>query len=390
MMKNNIMLFILCVCISVFCGCGNKEIPDLRNETRDEVLDSLIEEIESANQEDDSFSEPKTVDDTSIDEETIVELEPDTVQEEEREIPSLGAWVSYWDMDTAQQELDAISESMDTVCHFAAYFDANHNPFIPQETVEYHMWQEENRKTQDMVTYLTFVNDIALEEGSSLKDTDLLYELFSSQESIVSHVSKILDMTVQGGYDGIEIDYEAIRKDIELWNLFIEFIEELMEQANARDVMVRVLLEPNVPIDELSFPAGPEYVMMCYNLYGYGTEPGPKADIDFLEEMVTIMEKLPGDINFALATGGFDFAEDESVAQVTMSEARRLQTERGSEPIRDSASSALYFDYVDEAGMTHQLWYADEETLQIWMNEIRGMGHNRFTIWRIGGNVELE
>ena len=34
-------------------------------------------------------------------------------------------------------------------------------------------WQEENRKTQDMVTYLTFVNDIALEEGSSLKDTEL-------------------------------------------------------------------------------------------------------------------------------------------------------------------------------------------------------------------------
>ena len=30
--------------------------------------------------------------------------------------------------------------------------------------------------------------------------------------------------------------------------------------------------------DEPEFSEGASYVVMCYNLYGNGTEPGPKAD----------------------------------------------------------------------------------------------------------------
>ena len=30
--------------------------------------------------------------------------------------------------------------------------------------------------------------------------------------------------------------------------------------------------------DALEFSAGASYVVMCYNLHGNGTEPGPKAD----------------------------------------------------------------------------------------------------------------
>ena len=32
--------------------------------------------------------------------------------------------------------------------------------------------------------------------------------------------------------------------------------------------------------DEPEFSEGASYVVMCYNLYGNGTEPGPKADLE--------------------------------------------------------------------------------------------------------------
>lgn len=381
-MKKKLIMSLFFLGMGIFAGCGSASYASSQDTVRNSVLDALGEEVERAKEDGDFFAETDA-------EEAGSNSARETVAVKEAEVPSLAAWAAYWDLDTAQEELNAVAEDMDTICHFAAYFDSNHVPFIPEATTEYHMWQTENEVTKDMETYLTFVNDIKLEEGSSLKDTELLYELFDTAESRKSHAAQILDMTVQGGYDGIEIDYEAIRKDIKLWNLFIEFIEELMVQAEDMGVKVRVLLEPNVPIEELTFPKGPEYVMMCYNLHGYGTEPGPKADEEFLYKMVDIMEQLPGTINFALATGGFDFAKDASVAQVTMSQAQKLQKTAVSDVYRDEESNALYFDYVDETGMEHQVWYADEKTLESWMNVIRAEGHERFTIWRLGGNVEL-
>ena len=32
--------------------------------------------------------------------------------------------------------------------------------------------------------------------------------------------------------------------------------------------------------DEPEFSVGASYVVMCYNLYGNDTEPGPKADLE--------------------------------------------------------------------------------------------------------------
>ncbi len=380
-MKERIVAGLLCVFMGIVTGCGNETELPAQNIARNAVLDSLGAEVEQAEEKKDASADAEKI-------EVVKNDVANDTGEEEMEDASLAAWAAYWDLGTAKEELNVIADKMDTICHFAAYFDSAHVPFIPEATTEYHKWQIENETTKNMETYLTFVNDIKLEEGSSLKDTQLLYELFDTTESTKSHTAQILNMTVQGGYDGIEIDYEAIRKDIHLWNLFIDFIEELIVQADTLGVKVRVLLEPNVPIDELTFPEGPEYVMMCYNLYGYGTEPGPKANVDFLYEMIDIMEQLPGRINFALATGGFDFAKDASVAQVTMSQAQRLQEDAVSEICRDEDSNAVYFDYEDSTGMKHQVWYADEKTLEFWMNVIRAEGHERFTIWRLGGNIK--
>lgn len=145
---------------------------------------------------------------------------------------------------------------------------------------------ENSGKNGKMDSYLTFVNDLLKKEGgSSLKDRDLLYYLLSSKESREEHMRDILEMTEQGGFDGVEIDYEAMKKDMELWRLFTSFVNELYGKTSEKKLKLRVILEPGAPVEELGFVKGPEYVFMCYNLYGYGTEPGPKADESFLISM---------------------------------------------------------------------------------------------------------
>lgn len=300
---------------------------------------------------------------------------------------SVGAWITYWDLDTAYDELDLLKDDLDTLCYFAAYFDNNSEPFIPEGTLGTMDKLKQEGSFSNTVNYLTFVNDKLLPQGSSLKDTELLYDLIGNENKAKKHAEQITDMTVSAGCNGIEIDYEAIKKDYELWEHFRDFLDILVPMAHEKGLSVRVLFEPGAPIEKYEWPKDVEYVMMCYNLYGYGTKPGPKADKEFLKEMVTKMETLPGTINFALATGGFDFAQDGSVAQIDTKTAKAVAMRYDAIEHTDEASGDHVYTYTDEDGMSHEVWYADQDTIRLWIQTIKDEGHERITIWRIGGNI---
>lgn len=297
-------------------------------------------------------------------------------------------WVTYWDLNNLEQELNARENSIDNICYFAAYFDAQEKLFIPQEITDTFAKIKNEYKTDNYRSYLTFVNDLLKTDGSSsLKDTKLLYTLFSSAECMNSHINEIIRMTTEGGFDGIEIDYEGMRSDMTLWKQYVKFIKKLYKAASAKDILVRVVLEPNVLADQLKFCKGPEYVMMCYNLYGYGTEPGPKANQKFLEQLVDKMKAFPGKVNFAFSTGGFDFASDKNTKQISEVEAVTIKNQYGAVTRRDTDSNCNVFSYIDSLGVSHEVWYADQETIAFWYNTIKKYGNYGYSLWRIGGNV---
>lgn len=297
-------------------------------------------------------------------------------------------WVTYWDLDNFEQEISSYKNNIDNICFFAAYFNADEKLFVPQEITQAFGIIKSKYKKYKYHSYLTFVNDLLKTDGtSSLKDTKLLYTLFSSEERMNDHINEIINMTVSGGYDGIEIDYEGIHSDISLWRLYLNFIKKLYKAAAVKKIPVRIVLEPNVPNDKLKFIKGPEYVMMCYNLYGDGTKPGPKANQEFLKQMVEKMKSFPGKVNFALSSGGFDFASDGTTKQITEINAVALKNEYNADIRRDSESNCIIFNYTDSQGMLHEVWYADKETLNFWYNTINKYGNYGFSLWRIGGNV---
>lgn len=295
-------------------------------------------------------------------------------------------WYPYWDNATADEELALIGDGCDTVCFFASYYDKNNVPFIPDDITRACKRLSDSGQLTGKKTYLTFVNDKLLDKGSSLKDTTLLYSLFGTGEKAEQHAKDCIQLTKSLGCEGIEIDYEAIKKDAELWKCFNSFTHILAEQARAEGMPLRIVFEPSAPIGSYDWPSYPEYVMMCYNLYGFGTEPGPKADVTFVREMAEKMKALPGEINLAFANGGFDFAGDGSVKQINLSNITQILNDTKITPSRDESSGALFFVYTDGSGLSHEIWYADQETMQLWMETAQNCGIDRVSVWRLGGN----
>lgn len=299
----------------------------------------------------------------------------------------LTVWTVYWDIEDTANEIERRKNDISSVCFFAAYFDESGELFLPETTAA--LWEEKKAEYEKngWINYLSFVNDQRKLGGSaSLKDTALLYKLLDTAEKRKAHAEKVIALAEYYGYGGIELDYENIKNDIILWEYYMKFIHEVYLRAEEKGIRVRVLLEPNVPVEKIAWTEGPSYVMMCYNLYGSHSGPGPKADREFLETLISKMKMVPGRADFAIATGGFDWSETGTVQALTEQQALRLLTEKGASAVREEESGSMVFSYLDEKGEKHQVWYADKETLKGWRSQIEEAGDYTVSLWRLGGN----
>ncbi len=326
---------------------------------------------------------------------SVVEVaETETENEDDFEgITYDNIWVVHWNQDDPIWQLEN-NEDIRTkrVTLFEAYFDGEDKIVIPDETNVQKWTMGTTDKMSQIPIYLSVSNDIVTGEYSVLKDTDLLYRLFENEETISAHVDGLIHAAKDNGYDGLEIDYESIYSDMELWNKYIPFVQKLIDEAEKEELPVRIILEPSTPFSELNFPDGAEYEVMCYNLKGPGTDPGPKADFSFLDEIVEKTSDMPN-IGFALSNGGYKW-RDTDFNDITALEDDTIQEiidEVQPDIHRDEESYALWFNYKEEykeivtqengekseiiQEVYYTIWYSDQETLNAWrerLNETSG------------------
>ncbi len=307
-----------------------------------------------------------------------------SVTEEEPRESSYTLWNVYWNLEGVEEQTEELAEYVANVNFFAAYFDQNDTVFLPQATTDFYIANGSSYQERGWNCYLTVVNDQVNEDGSSsLKSTELLYRLLEEEENYQAHAESLITLAKEAGYDGLEIDYENIRKDDVLWGYFMNFIGYLYERCVEEELLLRVVIETNINADQIQWVEGPVYCVMCYNLYGSHSEPGPKADRAFLEEVMEKMRFVPGEVDYALANGGFDWSGDGTVTSLTVKQAETLLSEYGAEAERDE-SAAKVFQYTDEDGIEHEVWYGDQETLDAWMLWLQSEDHWNYSIWRLG------
>jgi spore germination protein YaaH len=202
-----------------------------------------------------------------------------------------------------------------------------------------------------------------------------------SDASRTSNINDIVNMTVQGGYSGAEIDYEEFSNTA--WKGFTVFVSQLYAALKAKGLGMRVCLEEYAPFSAGNLPAGPEYTLMAYSLHWEDSDPGPRADYSFIKDVAQKLAALPGDKRMAFATGGFDWSNG-SGKELTELEAAAL-SQKSTNIQRDSQSGALHFTY-QSGGVTHTVWYSDAQTIKSWMNQSKSLGIGNVALWEAGGN----
>lgn len=294
------------------------------------------------------------------------------------------AWYVYWDADVWDEFLLLTEETeLSSVGMFACYFSEDGQLYVPQG---FQGLKEMAEELAFPVTYLSFVNDVQHTDGSATqKDSEFLRDLWSDAERTEETVDAMLAMAKSMRANGIEIDFENL-KELGLWTEYVRFLDLIWDKAQAKDLSMRVVLGVNTPVEDLNFPTGPEYSVMCYNLYGTHSGPGPKADADFLKKTAEKFVELQN-VTYALATGGFEWNDGGVVTHsLTQEESEALAEEFMCEPRRDKSSGALYYTY-QKNGEKFTVWYADRQTLAAWRGTILDASPGAgFDLWRVGGN----
>ncbi|WP_094605558.1 hypothetical protein SPSIL_012930 [Sporomusa silvacetica DSM 10669] len=310
-----------------------------------------------------------------------------TSKADAKETIGRAAWLAYWDLDAGGKDLQRIGKKLGKLSYFGAYFDAHDRMFIPQELSDKR--KELKAKKEKYETYLTFINDKQnADESVIMKDIEVLRRIFATTASMDRHIDDLIALTLQGKYDGIEIDYERIWNDEQIAKSFSIFVDKLYKKAGENKLKLRVVLEPGTPFSIANLPQGPEYVVMFYNLYGLHSEPGPKANRGFIEKTVRQMKALRGETSVAFATGGCLWGDNGKRSLLSEAEAKTLAVTQDSKTQRDEESQCIVFEYQD-MGVSYQVWYADVETLNYWIGIAKEQGVNNISIWRLGGNIDI-
>ncbi|MED5018723.1 glycosyl hydrolase family 18 protein [Paenibacillus chibensis] len=296
----------------------------------------------------------------------------------------LSSWVVDWQWKSGLEDFGKLAGGLGSLQLFAVYFDEADRLYMTEDLKREMPSVLQAAKDASMNrVYVTLVNDLHLADGTEVqKDPDLLTRLLKSEESRSKHIADIIDWTEQYGIQGVEIDYEKVSdRD---WPRMTAFYSELYERLHVVGKSLRIVLESRAPIERLDLPKGPEYVMMAYNLYGTHSGPGPKADYLFLDKLARRMNHLAGDNIIAIAAGGFDWSGQGKVKAVTEKKASELARQAQVSPERDTASGSLHFEYYDDTGGKHTVWYADDKTLIGWLDTLRRDGYGKAAIWRLG------
>jgi spore germination protein YaaH len=292
----------------------------------------------------------------------------------------------------ALQEVDTQKKWLESIQIFAAYFDENDAPFlterlgrwIDEESDAFMVQFFRDPQGSRIPVYLSVVNDIYNPNGSDFKNPDLVSRLLLNSETRAKHMAELLALVSRGPFDGLEIDYERVKR--EDWKPFLEFCENLSEELGKSGKMLRVVLEPQGKYYEAPFPEGPEYVIMAYNLFGGHSGPGPKADPDFIKRLASWAADLKVKPRLALATGGFIWEGEANGKNITESEAHLMYQREGIAPTRDPQSGYLVFQVPLQSKKSQTVWFADGETLAFLANVARESGFTDFALWSFSGN----
>jgi len=204
-------------------------------------------------------------------------------------------------------------------------------------------------------------------------------------------IANLKDLADQRGFGGYVFDFEALsEKGLAAYPKFLDEARAVF-RPDGREVWV------TAPFDTQGWPlnrlqqASDTLVLMAYDQHYAGGDPGPNAGQDWYQaELAQRFAKLdPARTVLALAAYGYDWTLNKdgrpaSGAPTTFHEAMRNAKDAGATIRMDPDVLNPTYDYTDDNGDNHVVWFMDGVTLYNQIKVSAPWKPRGYALWRMG------
>lgn len=315
----------------------------------------------------------------------------------------LGASVSW---NQASQSIHICSGSQDKVV-FAYYYYKAYNELVRHTDVISDLacrWYASSPQGNLYYDYQDCYDDIlrlAQENGIRthlsvvLMGQKPLHTLLANPQHRHRLIDELCTEMEKYHYDGINIDFEFIAPtDAKHYVLFLQELKAAM----GSDRQLSVAVFGRTAKDK--WASGYDYygigqvadwvVVMAYDYHYLDTAPGPIAPHWWVRQVADYMVSImPAEkVLLGMPTYGYDWGQGIACKSISASRLNDIRNKHSLQEYWDQNSMSPYYQYVDSAGRSHEIWFENAKSLQVKTDIARHYQLGGVSFWRVGAGFE--
>jgi spore germination protein len=218
------------------------------------------------------------------------------------------------------------------------------------------------------------------------------------QDRVISEALQVMD---EKGYRVLDFDFEYLgRENRERYN---NFLRKAAERVRERGYMITAALAPKLSADQIGvLYEGHDYTavgkivdFIFFMTYEWGWSGGPPMAVSPIDQVRKVMEYAAtvvprNKIMMGMPLYGYDWTlpyvrGGTWAKSITPQQAVQLAVQYGVNIQYDTTAQSPYFNYVDEEGKNHIVWFEDARSVQAKFDLVNELGIRGFFYWVLRG-----
>jgi spore germination protein len=312
-------------------------------------------------------------------------------------------WIPFWDQENAFKSFSSHADKFDFVSLFWYRIDKNGKVTTYKDAKEDQKIIDYAKKHK--VKVLALVANLPDDSEGGDWDAKRVDRVISSAQARKKHINELLQMVERKKFDGIDIDYEAL-KGHQREN-FSLFIEELAGELHERGKILGVAIHPKtaeyLPEEDNGSQAqdlirlakaADQLYFMTYLEYGKFSPPGPPGSIGWIEKVMRYAVDRLGvprekvymgvglmGVRWQLeSNGGYTGEQDD----IPYQQIHNITQNKKIQPSWDDPSRTPFIRY-SENNVTSVLWFENKDSIVQRFDLAKRLGVEGIAFWRLGG-----
>ncbi|SNR53372.1 Spore germination protein YaaH [Haloechinothrix alba] len=209
------------------------------------------------------------------------------------------------------------------------------------------------------------------------------------------HVEALVELAVEFGYDGIDIDYEDLTAaERDPYSRFLESLGDAL-RAEGKSLISSVYAKHTEPgpdphsqaQDYAAIGAACDQVgVMAYDFHWADSQAGPTAPRDWVEETVSwaVTQIPPEKVRLGIVLLGYDWPRGGRGETVTYEDAMRLAEQHDVEVLDERSADGPHFVYTDGSGREREVWFENAYSAAAKLELVDDYDLGGAFFWRLG------